>query len=80
MLYIRGKDIYSYKIIKNIRTYHEFVDRKDNFVPSVTAWHHEALPCESQVMPISDLRDRVDYSIHKRMLNSFSCILWVPVL
>ena len=30
-----------------IRIYHEFVNRIDTSVPSVTAWHHEALPCDA---------------------------------
>ena len=31
---------------KTIRIYHEFVDRIDNSIPRVTAWHHEALPSD----------------------------------
>ena len=31
-----------------IRIYREFVDRKDNSVPRVTAWHHEALPSDAK--------------------------------
>ena len=27
---------------KNIKVYHEFVDRIDNSVPRVTVWHHKA--------------------------------------
>ena len=33
---------------KNIRIYHEFVDRIDNSVPRVTTWHHEALPSDAK--------------------------------
>ena len=29
--------------LSNIRIYHEFVDRIDNYVPRVTIWHHEVL-------------------------------------
>ena len=37
----------------------EFVDRIDNSVSWVTAWHHEALPSDaSDPMPNSDERDR----------------------
>ena len=34
-----------------IRIYHEFVDRIDNSVPRVTAWHHEALPSDAKQRP-----------------------------
>ena len=33
---------------KNIRIYHEVVDRIDNSVSRVTAWHHEALPSDAK--------------------------------
>ena len=36
------------KVCKIIRIYHEFVDRIDNSVPRVTAWHHAALPRDAQ--------------------------------
>ena len=57
-------------VLQNIRIYHEYVDRIDNSVLRVTAWRHEAV-----VMPNSDPRDRIVQRIHKRMLDSFSCIL-----
>ena len=31
-----------------IRIYHEFLVRIDNYVPRVTAWHHEALPSDTK--------------------------------
>ena len=34
--------------LKDIRIYHEFVDRIDNSVPKVTARHHEALPSDAK--------------------------------
>ena len=33
---------------ENIGIYHEFVDRFDNSVPRVTAWHQEAVPCDAK--------------------------------
>ena len=35
--------------MEKIRLYHKFVDRIDNSVPRVTAWHHEALPSDNTV-------------------------------
>ena len=37
----------------HIRIYHEFVDRIENSVPGVTAWHHEALPSECMKIEMS---------------------------
>ena len=37
----------------HIRIYHDFVDRIENSVPSVTAWHHEALPSECMKIEMS---------------------------
>ena len=50
-------------MVRNIRIYHEFVDRIDKSVPRVTFWHHEA-----------PLRVRFVYPFLKVMLDSFSCI------
>ena len=39
---------WKYTQSKNIRIYHEFVDRIHKSVPRVTAWHHEALPSDAK--------------------------------
>ena len=37
--------------VQEYKFYHEFVDRIDNSVPRVTAWHHEALPSVAKQRP-----------------------------
>ena len=56
---------------RNIRMYHEFVDRIDSSVPRVTVWHNKALPNDA----ISEPRDRFVYPFLKLKMDSFSCKL-----
>ena len=42
-------------LLKNIRIYHEFVDRIDKSVPRVTAWHNEALPSDAKLTQGTEL-------------------------
>ena len=47
------------------------MDRIDNSVLSVTAWHNEALQSDAKQY----LRDRIVYPVHKSMFDSFSYML-----